>query len=139
MTDPIIDRDSVIRRLGEALDMPPEAIELARAAPSIYGEAVAAHEELGDRLNAARERIADHIQQEVTAQLRDGFGDLDAPLAPGEYVHSGHACPQDGCGWILPIEWRHESSGTATRLRGLLERDRLCRAHLAEHEEEQQP
>jgi hypothetical protein len=77
--------------------------------------------------------LHDYINQAAADMVRHGFGDLDAPLQPGEYVHSAKGCPHAGCDWLLPMEWRHDKVLGATRLRGLVEMDRLAQAHLEEH------
>ena len=79
------------------------------------------------------ERIRDYLARTAADVIRNGFGDLSAPLAPGEYVHSAQACPHAGCDWLLPMEWRSENRTEITRTRGLIEADQLAQAHLEEH------
>jgi hypothetical protein len=81
----------------------------------------------------AQERLTEYVQRTAAKQLLCGHGDLTAPLAEGEYVHLAKSCPEPGCDWLLPIEWRHESQGTPTRFRGYAETDALCRAHMEQH------
>lgn len=71
------------------------------------------------------------LGQIVAAQVRNGFGDLGAPLAEGEQVHAANACPHGQCDWLLPVEWRRGAQ--TTRLRGINETDRLIQAHLEQH------
>ncbi|WP_280186266.1 MULTISPECIES: hypothetical protein [Nocardia] len=86
-----------------------------------------------DEMRAANERLNEHIARAAAEQIRHGFGDLTAPLAEGEYVHSAKTCPHEGCDWMLPMEWRNERNAQTTRLRGLLEADALAQGHLEEH------
>ncbi|WP_280410564.1 hypothetical protein [Nocardia asiatica] len=81
----------------------------------------------------AHERLTEYVQRTAAKQLLCGHGDLTAPLAEGEYVHLAKSCPEPGCDWLLPIEWRYETQIGVTRRRGLLETDALCRAHMEKH------
>lgn len=75
--------------------------------------------------------IHDHLQGEVARIVREGFGDMNAPLAEGEQIVEKRICPHVGCAWELPMRWQRGT--TTTRQRGLLEFDRLAQAHLEEH------
>lgn len=128
------DRERAIRRLAAALELTEEETAELLARPSMpdHWAEVAAQ---GQReIEQAQERLRPHLERAVVEQLRNGFGDLSAPLAPGEYVHAANTCPHDGCDWTLPIEWRRESQLMPTRFRGYLETDALCRAHMEQHE-----
>ncbi|MFR9773060.1 hypothetical protein [Nocardia sp. SC052] len=81
----------------------------------------------------AQEHLTEYVQRTAATQLLCGHGDLTAPLAEGEYVHLAKSCPEPGCDWLLPIEWRYETQIGVTRRRGLLETDALCRAHMEQH------
>jgi hypothetical protein len=75
--------------------------------------------------------LAYRIADLAARQLRDGFGDVSAPLDAGEYVRARLECPHRGCDWTLVVEWRRGAD--VTRLRGTAETDRLAGDHLETH------
>lgn len=158
MGDPS-DRERIIRKLAAALELTDDETTVLLATPSEYAHWSKVYE---DMARGIRERVkplvpaiatqildqahleqanADHVaaftewaSHTAAAQIRNGFGDLTAPLAEGEFLHRAGTCPvSDECDWLLPMEWRNERTGQTTRLRGLVEVDALAQAHLETH------